>query len=395
METYELFLKDFPEELKLLINLVNNNKSDYRFDQKYDWSLFMDLVIHHRLFPGLIARVDKEDRDYIPSSVLQQLQSWNHSNTLQMLRLSAEAIKVNHLLLNKQVKVLFLKGPHLGNLLYGDLSLRTSSDLDFLVSIDDLDLVEQILNQNGYVKDDYIETLLNDWTWRHHHFTFIHPETETKLEVHWRLNPGPCKEPTFTELWENKQIIDISQNKIYILSNEDLFFFLVTHGARHGWSRLRWLMDINQIIEKSLNWNQVRVQFKKFGYLPVAGHALILSHKLLNTPVKEQMNLLNFNFKKALSLANDALFYIKQMINLHDGPLPEEISRYHKHHLVQLMSPYQKIIFYLSTFFPYPEDAKLIKLPRQLHILYFVLRPFLWVWRKRQKKKLLAQGLKG
>ena len=30
----------------------------------------------------------------------------------------------------------------------------------------------------GYVKDDYIQTVLNDWKWRHHHVTYFHPEKE-------------------------------------------------------------------------------------------------------------------------------------------------------------------------------------------------------------------------
>ena len=40
------------------------------------------------------------------------------------------------------------------------------------------------------MKDDYIQTVLNDWKWRHHHVTYFHPEKEIKLEIHWRLNPA-------------------------------------------------------------------------------------------------------------------------------------------------------------------------------------------------------------
>ena len=78
---------------------------------------------------------------------------------------------------------------------------------------------------------------------------------EVKLEVHWRLNPGPAKEPTFNELWERKRIsILLTDSPVYFLGREDLFLFLVTHGARHGWSRLRWLVDIHQIVNKIINW---------------------------------------------------------------------------------------------------------------------------------------------
>ena len=92
--------------------------------------------------------------------------------------------------------------------------------------------------------------LLNDWKWRHHHFTYYHPIQGTKIEIHWRLNPAPSKEPTFNELWSRKRKSSITSYPTYFMGNEDLFFFLVTHGARHGWSRLRWLVDIHQISKK-------------------------------------------------------------------------------------------------------------------------------------------------
>lgn len=79
---------------------------------------------------------------------------------------------------------------------------------------------------------------------------FSSPE-KIKVEIHWRLNPGPGREPSFNELWERKAISSITTNQpIYILGNMDLFLFLVSHGARHGWSRLRWLEDIDMLLKK-------------------------------------------------------------------------------------------------------------------------------------------------
>ena len=76
------------------------------------------------------------------------------------------------------------------------------------------------------MKDDYIQTVLNDWKWRHHHFTYFHSEKKVKLEIHWRLHPGPGKEPSFTELWERKQKSSLTKFPVYCLGNEDLFLFL-------------------------------------------------------------------------------------------------------------------------------------------------------------------------
>ena len=78
--------------------------------------------------------------------------------------------------------LLVLKGPVLAVDLYGDVSLRTSGDLDILIPINDLDKAENFLLKLGYEKDDYIQTVLNDWKWRHHHVTYFHPQKGIKLK---------------------------------------------------------------------------------------------------------------------------------------------------------------------------------------------------------------------
>ena len=64
-----------------------------------------------------------------------------------MLYLSGEMEILSGLFFNKNIKSLYLKGPALAHDLYGDVSLRTSSDLDLLISINDLDLVEDLLTK--------------------------------------------------------------------------------------------------------------------------------------------------------------------------------------------------------------------------------------------------------
>src|SRR5699024_3298019 len=113
------------------------------------------------------------------------------------------------------IQPLFLKGPILAEELYGDISSRPSCDLDILVPMDTLGRVEDLLLQSGYVKDDYIQTVLGDWKWRHHHMAFFHPKENIKLEIHWRLNPGPGKEPCFNELWERRRRIQLANAPIY------------------------------------------------------------------------------------------------------------------------------------------------------------------------------------
>jgi hypothetical protein len=390
---FSLNLITLPKELAVLLEFMKEHKDESNPISREElfkdmgWDLFIELSMHHRVFPLLYSKLKKLNASFIPKHVIQTLKYHYKRNTLQMLHMSAEIEKINKLFSDRGMRLLFLKGPILAQSLYGDVSLRTSSDLDFIIPMEQLQKSEEILMEQGYKKDDYIDTVLSDWKWRHHHMTYYHSQKGIKVEIHWRLHPGPGKEQSFNELWERKNCSSLTSSPVYFLGNEDLFLFLVSHGARHGWSRLRWIIDIHQILQHNLDWKKLYQLLEKYRSLHVGGQAIILSSQLFDTKVpKELQSLLVKNH--ARKLAQEAVFYLERMVNLHSEPVPKEVSNYHKRHLFSLMSNHQKLLFILSFLYPYPEDAKTLPLPKLLHFLYVPLRPILWIWRKTRKHAL-------
>lgn len=390
---FSLNLTKLPKELSLILALIKEDDEQLsqliheELRKDINWDLFIELALHHRLYPVLYLKLKKLNDFFVPIYVIQTLGNQFKRNTFQMLHLSAEMEHVSKLFSEREIRLLFLKGPVLAHSLYKNISLRTSSDLDFLIPIEKLTESEKLLVGLGYEKDDYIETVLSDWRWRHHHVTYFHPKKGIKLEIHWRLHPGPGKEQNFEELWKRKSISSLTSSPVYLLGNEDLFLFLVSHGARHGWSRLRWLMDIHQILLQDIDGKELNKLLIRYHALQVAGQAIILSSQLFNTKVTGEMQPLLVG-KRSRKLAQAAIFYLERMVNLHTEPVPKDISNYHKQHLFSLMSIQQKILFVLSFLYPYPEDAKTLPLPKPLHFLYFPLRPLLWAWRRTRKHVL-------
>jgi hypothetical protein len=392
--TMNLDLKGLTRELRLLLAIIKEDNGGIQLDivegnKEIDWNLFLNLAMHHRIYPLIYPKLKM--LEWVPENVRNILGQQYRQNTFQMLHLSVEMEKISQLISENQIRLLILKGPVLSTDLYGDVSLRTCGDLDVLVPIHDLERVELLLSKQGYLKDDYIQTILGDWKWRHHHVTYFHSQKKIKLEVHWRLNPGPGKEPHFDELWERKRISSLTSTPVYYLGREDLFLFLVSHGARHGWSRLRWLTDIDGILKQEIDWVKLIKRLKQYQYLHIGGQALILASQLLNSKLVEDSKPL-FQGKRPKKLAQEAVFYFERMVNLHTFPVPEDIAVYHKRHLFSLMAAKQKFFFILSFLYPYPEDAEILPLPKQFHFLYFPLRPFLWSWRK-LKKQVLRRGI--
>lgn len=386
-----LDLKQVPKELKLIFKLLTSRTSGRVISNKelsdIDWTLFMELAFHHRVYPMLYKTIKSHDENIFPSNVIAVLEHAFRSNTFQMMQLCQEMEFINRLCTQSTIPLMFLKGPVLATDLYGDISLRTSCDLDILIPITDLEKMNSILVSAGYRKDDYILSVLGDWKWRHHHVTYSHPEKGIKLEVHWRLNPGPGKEPSFSDLWGRRRKNDFLGNPVYYLGKEDLFFFLVTHGSRHGWSRIRWLLDIQQLMQQEVDGDIVHNLLKKFHCLKIGGQAAILSTQLFNSKIPKELTWI-LKGSQSRKLAQQAIFYISNMVNLHSVPLPPEVSEYHKRHMFSLMSFHQKVLYAFSTLYPYYTDLDTLPLPKLLHFLYFPLRPFLWAWRKTRKHAL-------
>ncbi|MHA7139536.1 nucleotidyltransferase domain-containing protein [Rossellomorea arthrocnemi] len=371
-----------PKELKLILNILNGSKPSQTLNQEMDWDLFLQLIVHHRLYPVLFPLIKHNNN--LPEQIKVMVRKYYQHNTLQMLHLCLEMNILSQICGNQDIKLLILKGPLLAEDLYGDLSLRTCGDIDVMVPINDLHRMEKVLKSEGYVKDDYIKTVLGDWKWRHHHVSYFHQTKGIKVEVHWRLNPGPSSEPSFEQLWDRKRVYNSGMHTTYFLGKEDLFFFLVTHGGRHGWSRLRWLMDIHQLLKQEMDWEAIRLLLSRYHYNHVGGQAIQLSSMLFNSPIPYEFKT-EVQKNKSRKLVNQTTFYLEKMVNLHSEQVPKEVTRHHQRYLFNLMSLKYRLLFVLSFLHPYPEDAELIPLPKKLHFLYFPLRPIIWAWKKLSK----------
>ena len=172
---------------------------------------------------------------------------------LQLLNAVNNFLFINDLLSRNGITVVNLKGPLLSHRIYGDASVRFSRDFDLFVEIDQLGRVVELLLENGFhftegsnwpEKKIQQEMLLK----MEHHLSFYNNEHRFLVEIHWVLSHTMP-----ISLKRQKEIIAanlteevFAERKFTVLNKELELLYLLIHGSKHGWFRLKWLIDIHK-----------------------------------------------------------------------------------------------------------------------------------------------------
>jgi len=255
--------------------LVCLQQDDVRFNSmisepSLNWQYFIDLAIHHRVFPLIYKYFKTKETDYIPSSVRETLKwhviDYSFQDEAIKAALQEIAVTLNH----QAINYCLLKGPVLGQILYGNSALRPSKDLDILIGQEHVGAVINLLEGLGFEVEKVFKALkVADWEAffkREYHISLY--KGRVMVELHWRLmsSKHPVVDGFRTDTLLRQTVArDYEGITVSTLRPEDEFVYLVIHGAVHCWFRLRWLNDIVRYLEKcpDLNFELVREGFMK------------------------------------------------------------------------------------------------------------------------------------
>ncbi len=159
------------------------------------------------------------------------------------------------------------KGPLLSYRIYNDATCRRYKDFDFLVKPGEVLKTIAVLRRMGFVPRSF------DWPVSRHkekrlllllnQFTLDHLSDEISIEIHWSLLKFPAIQQKKMAMIVNENIQEtvFSGQKFNQFTIEFELLHLIIHGGLHTWSRLKWLIDVHEII------NRFPVDKKKFGII--------------------------------------------------------------------------------------------------------------------------------
>jgi hypothetical protein len=141
------------------------------------------------------------------------------------------ALEVFKSLAANNLPVIALKGLSLAESIYGDIALRSMSDIDLLVKKEDLVRAGRILLTLGYKQD------FPGWESTskicHHLPPFVNPRG-AMIELHWNIvTPDSPIKVDLDGLWERASVIQVYKGEVLAFSPEDLFLHLCIHACSH------------------------------------------------------------------------------------------------------------------------------------------------------------------
>jgi len=345
-----------------------------------DWQQFLAIVEQHRIYPPVCRNLKKMAAASVKIPIMDKLEQLSRNYAMQALKLTGNLISITNLLESNQIKVISLKGPLLSQSIYGNVALRTSRDLDFLIDIQDLDHTIDLFVAEGY----QIEHFGGELTAKkkhyiiktNHHFAFI--KNGLTVEIHWNFHflGYQC---FFSDQFSRSRTATISGREIHILAAEDEFLYLVFHGAKHGWHRLKWLADIAEIVRiNQLDWTLVLTKSREYDILHILGQTLILLQRYYGIIAPAAIRELpSHKLAAKLSVVTVPIILGAE----------EQSFYFKKYSLVLFKNWRQKADYIISHFLPNHIDYEEIEFSDNWFFCYFLRRPFGKLRRLFQRKK--------
>lgn len=369
---------------------INREQIERLISSEIDWPAFTKLVLRHRVYPVVYHYFRSLAHPAVPAEVMSFLCQLNKDNKCRTLQMMTEFLRILQSLNKSGITVIAIKGFPLAHQLYGDITLRTSRDLDILVHPEDINDARKIIESCGYscrhTLGNTLPARVKKWMESNKHLEYWHPQLEVCVELHWRLDCQGMDIPLY-QIENNLTSVELLGQSIKVLGKEELLLYLIIHGAAHVWFRLKWLLDIDLIIRKGgVSWEKLYSLADNLAVKEVLNQAFLLVRVLLATPLPEFVTDLAERDTRSQRLAALTLQLITDKDNYPNNSksLGEKLRLLYRQKVYDfsLFGSRNKLSFVTSFFLPAVEDLELLSLSERLYFIYYAISPFTWFYRR-------------
>jgi hypothetical protein len=234
------------------------------------------------------------DRHRLSHEQIDQLLGENRAKEFlqeKMMRMASvkHFLDITDLLRESGISFTCIKGPMLSFRIYGDASVRSSHDIDLLVETDSICKICELLGKANYElsegifwpKESFKQEMLQKCT---HHLSFFNKNLKFCVEIHWTLSEHiPIRKEVADELIKQNIVIENYAGRSFkVLNREFELTYLMIHGSKHGWSRLKWLVDLKDYPMDDLDLKKWAFLIKEFHAERILGQTNLLLYQFFN-----------------------------------------------------------------------------------------------------------------
>ena len=348
-----------------------------------NWDYILKIAARNAVAPLVSRNLIEKFGDFLPLDIKDKVVASFQEHAQHNMSLTGTLLSLLVRFRAEEIPVLAFKGPMLALQYYGDVSLRLFSDLDILVQPEHLEKAITLLGENGYEPISGVSWLnKKDWYLsRRKDVLFVGKENKVVVELHWKLSGTHFALPIeMNHLWKNAETVNLGGSEVGTFSFNHLLIYLCLHGSRHGWERLGWICDLNELLrsKENIDWEQISSEAKRLGCENALNFGLFLVHAFFGksfplpdwekTASNRNYNEIARQIRSSLFSEDYAALKIGERYSYH-LKLKEKIWDRCKLHLHYNLW-YLKIIFS-----PNEADEGLFHLPPRFAPLYYIIRP--------------------
>ena len=241
------------------------------------------LLVAYNLKKHLSDAVPRTEMDWINMALARAV-----AHSLFALRQIDDLL----LLLNAEhISAIPFKGPVFAGAFYGNVGLRSFTDIDLLVCPQDAQKASRLLMAVGYkpqfpLNDLQEQALIR---FRHAHM-FSNERKKTSVDLHWGLVPVffPVE---MEEVWDHCRLVRVEGRAYKTLSAEDYLLYLCSHGLQHRWEVLSLVCDAAEILRarEDLDWDYILQKASMSHGRRILFLGLVLAGDLLQAPAPRKI----------------------------------------------------------------------------------------------------------
>jgi hypothetical protein len=248
-----------------------------------DWPLLVELAGSHGLVPLLSRALAKQAS--CPASAEIRAQAAAHA--MRSLRMAGELARILKAIEAAGVTAIAFKGPTLAYLAYGDLALRSFSDLDIFVPRAQLPIALDLLAADGYARKTAAWDIGFSGACE---IALQHRDSRCEVDLHWLFSPPYFLPFDSVRAMDRSIVLRAGGLTARTLCPGDHLIYLCIHAAREGWPLARIPCDLAGIVARcDLDWDDLVRQAERTGCWRALAAGLDLAHGLCQAPIPPEV----------------------------------------------------------------------------------------------------------